>query len=70
MNAAQNGYPYAIEEREILNRLARVIDTPEEMEKVAPYFAVAMGRSVSAIQKQIELRKIAEGRKDFFWKRK
>lgn len=65
----RDGLPYEDHEVNKLDRLAAAIDTPSEMEMIAPIYARMMGRSIGAIQHQIENRKRAAGHKEFFFRR-
>lgn len=57
INEARNGLRYSDEEKAFLDNLSKVLEDRAEMERVAPYIAASMQRSISGIQNQIEERK-------------
>ncbi|WP_042472912.1 hypothetical protein [Bacillus ndiopicus] len=56
-DTSRNGKAYTEEERIFLDTLAEVLEDRQEMEKISPYIAAGMRRTVSGIQGQIEKRK-------------
>jgi hypothetical protein len=58
---------YTDNEKKLLDWVSSKISTPEEMGEIAPTIALILNREESAIRKQIEDRKLAQGYKEFFW---
>lgn len=65
----KHGQRYTEDEVKLLDWIASKIDTPQEMTDIAPRIAKVMDRGESAIRQQIEDRKQAQGRSDFFYAR-
>jgi len=53
----RSGLPYSDEEKAFLDNLTKVISDREEMEKISPYIAAGLQRTIGGIQNQIENRK-------------
>ncbi|WP_312130135.1 hypothetical protein [Lysinibacillus capsici] len=53
----RSGLPYSDEEKVFLDNLTKVISDREEMEKISPYIAAGLQRTIGGIQNQIENRK-------------
>lgn len=57
LNTSRNKLKYTDEEKAFLDNLSEAIPDREVMEKISPYIAAGMQRTVSGIQGQIEERK-------------
>lgn len=57
INTSRSGLSYTDEEKAFLDNISKVIEDRAELERIGPYIAAGMQRSIGGVQKQIEERK-------------